>query len=360
MTGAVPLPHVVVVDDEQDMCELLALRLEHHGDRVTSAHDVPGAPAPLGREPVDAMVVDLRLDGASGLDVLAEVQNRSLDVPVVILTAHGTIEMAVEAMGRGAYGFLTKPFHDHELLQKLAHAVESVRLRREVAGLRTLVGEAADGQRLLSTSPPIHRVRELIERLGPTDATVLVLGESGTGRERAARMLHAASPRRQGPFVAVNCAALPGELVESELFGHVRGAFTGAARDKDGLFAAAEGGKLFLDEVGDAPPPVQAKFLRVLQEQRFTPVGSIREQASNVRVVAATNKDLRREVAEGRFREDLFHRLHVVPLHLPPLRDRPGDIPLLARWFLARCAARHGLPAPALSAEAVRLLAEHP
>lgn len=353
-------PHVVVVDDELDMCELLALRLGHHGYRVTTAGDLAGAIAPLGREPVDAVIADLRLDGASGLDVLAEVQKRSLDVPVIILTAHGTIETAVEAMGRGAYGFLTKPFHDHELLQKLAHAVESVRLRRELAGLRHLVGEPGDGKRLLGTSAPIQRVRELVERLAATDATVLVLGESGTGKELAARMLHAGSPRSGGPFVAVNCAALPGELLESELFGHVRGAFTGAARDKEGLFAAARGGTLFLDEVGDAPPAVQVKFLRVLQEQRFTPVGSTREQEADVRLVAATNKDLRREVAEGRFREDLFYRLHVVPLHLPPLRERPEDIPLLAREFLARSAARHGFEPPKLSTDAVRLLTSHP
>ena len=352
-------PHVVVVDDEEDMTELLALRLEHHGYRVTTACNVPDAIAPLGREQVDAMVVDLRLDEASGLDVLDEVRERALDVAVIILTAHGTIETAVEAMKRGAYGFLTKPFHDHDLLQKLAQSVDSVRLRREVAGLRGLVGDEPSEPRLLGTSEGIKRVRALVERLAPTDATVLVLGESGTGKEVVARMLHAASNRSRAPFVALNCAAIPGELLESELFGHVRGAFTGAARDKDGLFAAAEGGTLFLDEVGDAPLAVQAKFLRVLQEQCFTPVGSSREVRADVRVVAATNKDLRREVAEGRFREDLFYRLHVVPLTMPPLRERSGDIPLLAREFLVRSAARHGRPGPSLSPEAVRLLSEH-
>lgn len=352
-------PHVVVVDDEEDMTELLALRLEHHGYRVTTACNVPDAIAPLGREQVDAMVVDLRLDEASGLDVLDEVRERALDVAVIILTAHGTIETAVEAMKRGAYGFLTKPFHDHDLLQKLAQSVDSVRLRREVAGLRGLVGDEPSEPRLLGTSEGIKRVRALVERLAPTDATVLVLGESGTGKEVVARMLHAASNRSRAPFVALNCAAIPGELLESELFGHVRGAFTGAARDKDGLFAAAEGGTLFLDEVGDAPLAVQAKFLRVLQEQRFTPVGSSREVRADVRVVAATNKELRREVAEGRFREDLFYRLHVVPVLMPPLRERPGDIPLLAREFLVRSAARHGRPGPALSPEAVSLLSNH-
>jgi two-component system response regulator GlrR len=352
--------HVVVIDDEVDLCELLALRLEHHGYRVTTDATAEGGLAVLGREPVDAMIVDLRLGRGSGLDVLSEVQKRSPDVPVIILTAHGSIEMAVEAMGRGAYGFLTKPFHDHELLQKLAHGVESVRLRRELSGLRRLIGGGSTEHRLLGTSDAVNRVREVIARVAPTEATVLVLGESGTGKELVARMLHAGSPRLGGPFVAVNCAAMPGELLESELFGHVRGAFTGADRDRDGVFAAASGGTLFLDEVGDAPPAVQVKLLRVLQEQRFTRVGSTSETKTDVRIIAATNKDLRQAVADGEFREDLYYRLHVVPVHMPPLRERPGDVPLLARVFLTRAAARHGLAPPSLSPEAARLLSEHP
>jgi two-component system, NtrC family, response regulator GlrR len=359
-TSGAHLPHVVVVDDEPHLCELLAFRLEHHGYRVTTELSAQGGLAVLSRERVDAMIVDLRLDDGDGLDLLSEVQKRSPDVPVVILTAHGTIETAVAAMQRGAYGFLTKPFHDHELLQKLAHAVESAQLRREVAGLRRIVGAESGELRLLGTSDRIAAVRDIIARVAPADATVLLLGESGTGKELAARSLHVLSPRRGKPFVAVNCSALPAELLESELFGHVRGAFTGATRDKEGLFASAHGGTLLLDEIGDAPPAVQVKLLRVLQERRFTRVGSSTEEEVDVRVVAATNRDLRAEVREGRFREDLFYRLHVVPIWMPPLRERADDIPLLAEVFLSRAAARHGLTEPALSKETLRVLLEHP
>ena len=352
-------PHVVVVDDEADLCELLALRLEHHGYRVSVEHTARGAMEILERELVDTMIVDLRLGDESGLDLLTAVQERSLDLPMVVLTAHGTIETALEAMRRGAYGFLTKPFHDHELLQKLAHAVERVRLRRELAGLRHILGEDGEGTRLLGASAKICAVRDVIARVAPSDATVLLLGESGTGKELAARSLHATSPRTGKPFVAVHCGALPPDLLESELFGYLKGAFTGATRNKEGLFAAADGGTIFLDEIGDAPLAVQVKLLRVLQERRYMPVGGTEERAVDVRVVAATNHDLRQDVAEGRFREDLFYRLHVVPIVMPPVRERREDIPLLAELFLARATARHGLPGAHLTGEALRVLREH-
>lgn len=357
--NAAQRPHVVVIDDEADLCELIGMRLEHNGYRVTCEHTARGGIEVLEREVVDAMVLDLRLDGESGLDLLADIQQRSLDLPVVMLTAHGTIETAVEALERGAYGFLTKPFDAHELLQKLDHAVERVRLRRELANLRRMLGEPGSGDRLLGTSARIAEVRDRILRIAPSDATVLVMGESGAGKEVAARSIHAHSTRRSGPFLAINCGALPAELLESELFGYVRGAFTGAARDKQGLFSAAEGGTLMLDEIGDAPPAVQVKLLRVLQERCYYPVGSTEPRAADVRIVAATNKDLRAEVDAGRFREDLFYRLHVVPIVLPPLREHPEDIPLLAELFLTRAATQHGRSAPHLSHEALRLLMAH-
>ncbi|MBK9259671.1 MAG: sigma-54-dependent Fis family transcriptional regulator [Polyangiaceae bacterium] len=353
-------PHILVVDDEPHLCELLAYRLEHHGYRVTTELSAKGVPEALEQASIDAMILDLRLEDGDGLEVLSEVQKRSPDVPVVILTAHGTIETAVEAMQRGAYGFLTKPFQDYELLQKLAHAIESGRLKREVAGLRRIVGDASQDNRLLGTSEVIAAVRERITRVAPADATVLLLGESGTGKELAARSIHALSPRRSRPFIAINCGALPSELLESELFGHVRGAFTGASRDKEGLFAAANGGTLLLDEIGEAPQAVQVKLLRVLQEKRIAKVGSSVEEDIDVRIVAATNRDLRAEVTAGRFREDLFYRLHVVPIVMPPLRDRPEDIPLLAEMFLRRAAARYGLREPHLSPDALRVLMDHP
>jgi two-component system, NtrC family, response regulator GlrR len=313
----------------------------------------------LEREIVDAMILDLSLDGESGLDLLDAVQQRSMDLPVIVLTAHGTIENAVEAVGRGAYGFITKPFHDHELLSKVDHAVERVKLRREVAGLRRLTGEGGGTvERLLGTSSRIEEVRERIARVARSDASVLLLGESGTGKELAARMLHALSPRASGRFVAINCGAPP-ELLESELFGHVRGAFTGAVRDKEGLFSAASGGTLLLDEIGDAPVQVQVKLLRVLQEREVISVGATRSVSVDVRVIAATHRDLRAEVERGTFREDLFYRLHVVPIELPSLRERREDVPLLAELFLARAASRHHLGTPHLSSEALRILRDH-
>jgi two-component system response regulator GlrR len=357
--------HVLVIDDDAELCELLSLRLEHHGYRVTSVTNGPAGSAAVHEGGVDAVILDLRLRDddetapGNGLDVLRELLTRAPELPVIILTAHGSIEAAVEAMRRGAYGFLTKPFDDHELLQKVAQAVESAGLRREVAGLRRLVGER-EGHRILGASPATQRIRDIIERVGPTEATVLVLGESGTGKELAARALHAVSPRVAAPFVAVNCGALPADLLESELFGHVKGSFTGAMRDRAGLFEAASGGTLFLDEIGEAPPSVQVKLLRVLQERRFTKVGSTIEQDTDVRVVAATNRDLATAVSEGRFREDLFYRLRVVPLTMPPLRERTEDIPLLAEVFLERAAARYGLRVPRIHRSAMDLLLSHP
>jgi two-component system, NtrC family, response regulator GlrR len=354
-----PRPHVVVVDDDVDHCVLLSLRLEHHGFRVTTEHTARGALEVLEREIVDAMVVDVRLEQEDGLDLLVKVQYRSLDLPVIMLTAHGSIETAVEAMNRGAYGFLTKPFDDHELLQKLHHAVERIQLRREVEGLRRIVGTPSTESRLLGASAQIAAIRDIIARIAGSDATVLLLGESGTGKEVAARCIHTLSSRCEGQLVAINCGALPADLLESELFGHKRGAFTGAIGDKPGLFAAAHRGTMFLDEIGDAPPSVQVKLLRVLQERSYLPVGSTEPVETDARIIAATNRDLRTDVAEGRFREDLFYRLHVVPIAMPPLRDRAEDIPLLAELFLSRAMAKHGLTAPHLSSEALQLLLEH-
>jgi two-component system response regulator GlrR len=352
-------PHVLVVDDEADLCELITLRLEHHGFRVSSEQASRGALEVLEREVVDAIILDLRLRNENGLDLLRLIQKRSMDLPVVVLTAHGSIEVAVEAVKAGAYGFLTKPFDDHELVEKLRHAVERVRLRREVAGLRRMVGKREGEDQLFGTSAAIANVRDIIARVAPSDASILLLGESGTGKEVAARSLHAQSARRGAAFVGVNCGALPAELLESELFGYKRGAFTGAMRDKDGLFAAADGGTLFLDEIGDAPPPVQVKLLRVLQERAYLPVGATEPRSANVRVVAATNRDLRADIAAGRFREDLYYRLHVVPIAMPPLRERLEDVPLLAELFLTRAAAQHGREAPHLSHDALRILLAH-
>ncbi|MBX3200613.1 MAG: sigma-54-dependent Fis family transcriptional regulator [Labilithrix sp.] len=351
--------NVLVVDDDRELCELLAIRIEAAGYNVSVEHDVRGALAHVGRERVDAILLDLRLGQEDGFDVLDGVSKRSGDVPVIILTAHGTIDLAVDAMRRGAFGFVTKPFHDHDLLQKLKHTVESHRLRREVAGLRRIVGVADERARLVGVSPAIERVREMVGLVAPTETTILILGESGTGKELVARSIHTLSPRKEGPFVAVNCAGLSSELLESTLFGHKRGAFTGAVSDREGLFGAARKGTLFLDEIGETPLDVQAKLLRVLQERRFLPVGSTLEQEADVRIITATNRDLKQEVVEKRFREDLFYRLHVVPLAMPPLRERREDVTLLAEMFLERAAARAGVEPPRLGARALSALSEH-
>ncbi|MFO0678956.1 MAG: sigma-54 dependent transcriptional regulator [Polyangiaceae bacterium] len=350
--------HVLVVDDDLELCELLSIRLAAGGYRVSLEHGVAKARARLGRERIDALLLDLRLSDGDGFDVLEAVRQRSPDVPVVILTAHGTIDIAVEAIKRGAFGFITKPFHDHDLLQKLAHAVESHKLKREVASLRRMVG-GNDETTFVGASRAVAEVREWVNRVAPTDVTVLVLGESGTGKELVARSIHASSQRSKAPFVSVNCAALAPELLESTLFGHTKGAFTGATSDREGLVGAAKGGTLFLDEVAETPPLVQAKLLRVLQEKRFNRVGSTTEDVADVRIIAATNRDLRQEVAERRFREDLFYRLHVLPLTVPPLRDRREDILLLAELFVERAAARNNVPAPTLGPSACAALMAH-
>ncbi|SEL66223.1 two-component system, NtrC family, response regulator GlrR [Stigmatella aurantiaca] len=353
-----PANRVLVVDDDLELCELISLRLEAQGMEVASVPTGQQALERVEAGKVDAMVLDLRLGDVDGLEVLAQARERIPELPVVILTAHGTIETAVEAMRRGAYGFLTKPFQDHELVQKLVHALERTTLQREVDDLRRIVA-GVPRERLLGRSPAITQVRAHIARVAPSDATVLVLGESGTGKELAARLLHGLSRRAHGPFVAVNCGALPPELLESELFGHVKGAFTGATQSREGLFGAARGGTLFLDEVGEAPPSVQVKLLRVLQERRYTRVGSSTEEEADVRVVAATNRDLREEVELRRFREDLYYRLYVVPITMPPLRERAEDIPLLAQLFLERAAAHNGMRVPRLSPEALQLLRDY-
>jgi two-component system response regulator GlrR len=352
-------PNILLVDDDRDLCELLSLRIEGAGYNVAVEHDVKGALAHVGRERVDAILLDLRLGHEDGFDVLDGVAKRAADVPVIVITAHGTIDLAVDAMRKGAFGFVTKPFHDHDLLQKLKQTVESHRLRREVAGLRRIVGGADERARLVGVSAAIERIREMVGLVAATDTTVLILGESGTGKELVARSIHALSGRKDGPFIAVNCAGLSSELLESTLFGHKRGSFTGAVSDREGLFGAARKGTLFLDEIGETPLDVQAKLLRVLQERRFLPVGSTTEQEADVRIITATNRDLKQEVAEKRFREDLFYRLHVVPLAMPALRERRDDVTLLAEMFLERAAARAGVNAPRLGARALAALAAH-
>jgi two-component system response regulator AtoC len=307
-------------------------------------------------EPVDLVLTDLKMPGMDGIDLLSEVRARDPDVPVIVLTAHGTVQTAVEAMKRGAYDYILRPFDLEALEAVIGKALELRAVRAENRYLRERLGE--DGE-LLWASAAMARVAQLVSRIAPTRSSVLVLGETGTGKELVARAIHRASPRRGKLFVPINCAAIPGELLESELFGHVRGAFTGAHARRTGKFEAADGGTLFLDEIGDMPYPLQAKLLRVLQEGVVEPVGSNQRIPVDVRVVSSTHRDLEAAIREGRFREDLYYRLNVFRIELPPLRERPEDVALLARSFLAKFCRELGRPIPALSDEAVRLLEGH-
>ena len=310
---------VLIAEDEANMRRVLSALLARDGFRTLEAADGEAALESLAREPVDAILTDLRMPKMNGLELLEVVRRRHPDIPVVMLTAHGTVGSAVEALKRGAFDYLTKPFDPDEIRQVMDKAVSTRRLAAREA---RLPADEDPEPLLLGESERLREVRHVVERVAPTPATVLIAGESGTGKEIVARSLHRASAVRNGPFVKVNCAAIPDGLLESELFGYEKGAFTGATARKPGRFELADGGTLFLDEIGEMPLAAQPKLLRAIQEGRFYRVGGTETVSVSVRLVAATNKDLRAEVNAGRFREDLFYRLHVVPIELPPLRER--------------------------------------
>ncbi|HEX2091229.1 MAG TPA: sigma-54 dependent transcriptional regulator [Longimicrobiaceae bacterium] len=341
---------ILVVDDERAIRFSLAELLESEGHAVREAEHAPAALAALEEEPADLVLSDLSMPAMDGMQLLEEVRARHPGTLFVLMTAHGDERTAVRALKLGAYDYVPKPFDNEEIRAVVRRAHEVLALRAENRRLREELGGDLPG--LLGRSPALREVARVVRRAAPTDATVLITGESGTGKEVVARAIHGESRRRGGPFVALNCSALPGELVESELFGHLKGAFTGADRDREGRFEAAGGGTLFLDEVGDLAPPAQAKLLRALEERQVTRVGANRPVAVDVRVVAATHQPLEQRVAEGSFREDLLYRLRVIHLHLPPLRERREDIPALAAHFLAEMAARHHLPPRELSERA--------
>ncbi|HEU4452252.1 MAG TPA: sigma-54 dependent transcriptional regulator [Longimicrobium sp.] len=331
---------ILVVDDEPAIRFSLAELLEADGHEVREAAHAPAALAALEEDAADLVVSDLTMPAMDGMQLLEEVRARHPGTLFVLMTAHGDERTAVRALREGAYDYVPKPFDNEEIRAAVRRAREVLSLRAENARLREELAGAFRG--LIGNSPALRDVQRVIRRAGPTDATVLVTGESGTGKEVVARALHAESRRRAGPFVALNCSALPADLVESELFGHLKGAFTGADRDREGMFEAAHRGTLFLDEIGDLALPAQAKLLRALEERQVTRLGSTRPVDVDVRVVAATNRPLERMAAEGSFRDDLLYRLRVIALHLPPLRERREDVLPIAHHFLAEMAARHG------------------
>lgn len=344
MTGKVAVARVLVVDDEAALRDSLRRALRSQGHAVEECADVAGALARLAEAPLpEALITDIRLGERSGLELIAEARARWPELPILAITAYGSVEVAVEAMRRGAQDFLEKPFRIELLAARLERLLEPARLRgqldrlsRENECLRGELECAVDDDELVGGSPALQRLRERLERVAPSGASVLIRGESGTGKELVARRLHRLSGRVARPFVAFNCSAVADTLAESELFGHERGAFTGADRRRLGRFELADGGSLFLDEVGDLSPTVQVKLLRVLQERSFERLGGSVSLHVDVRVIAATNRDLESALREGRFRDDLYYRLNVVTLELPPLRARPEDVRALARVFLTR------------------------
>ena len=351
---------ILVVDDEQMQRETAASVLREWGHEVLEAGSGQEALSQVEGQAVDLMLTDVRMPGMSGLELLRECRKLRPDIAVVVMTAFGSIETAVEAMRHGASDFLTKPIDLDQLELVVKRALEMKRLIRENRLLRRRLEETTAGFKFIGSSEKMVHLLSRAARAAETDASVLIFGESGTGKELLARSLHDLSPRSLAPFVAVNCAALPETLLESELFGHLKGSFTGADRDRPGRVVSAEGGTLFLDEIGDISPVVQVKLLRFLQEREFTPVGSDQTLQADVRVVTATHRHLADLVAKGTFREDLYYRLKVVGLELPPLRERRDDIPELATHFLERFANRYQRPVRRFSSEAMACLMSHP
>jgi DNA-binding NtrC family response regulator len=350
---------VLVVDDDASMCETLQFGLEPRGFVVRWTTSPAEALQLLETGECEAVVTDLNMRGMNGLELCERIAANRPDLPVIVITAFGSLDTAIAAIRAGAYDFITKPLELDVLMLALERALTHGRLRAEVKRLRQQLSDGSTRfEDVLGSSPAMRRVHELVERIADADASVLITGESGTGKEVVARALHRGGRRKDGPFVAINCAALPETLLESELFGHERGAFTDARAARSGLFVQANGGTLFLDEIGELPLPLQPKLLRALQERRVRPLGGEREIPFDVRLVAATNRDLDTAVHDGRFREDLYFRVNVIHVPLPPLRARGGDILLLAQTFIGAYGARSGKQVTGLSPQAAeRLLA---
>ena len=354
---------VLVVDDEESLRHMLVLLLKREGYEPTAVPSGEAALAELARNVYEVVLSDVRMPKLTGLELVDEIKKRQIPTTVILMTAFGSIDIAIEAMKRGAYDYISKPFRPDEIVLVLRKAEERERLFRENVSLkRELEARKGDGAQpggIIARGQRMQEILRTVKKIAEYKTTVLVTGESGTGKELVARAIHETSPRANAPFVAVNCGAIPEALIESELFGHTKGAFTDAIRDKTGLFVEASGGTLFLDEIGELPLGLQVKLLRVLQEQMVRPIGATVDAEVDVRVVAATVRDLGEEVKAGRFREDLYYRLNVIQVHLPPLRERRDDIPILVEHFVARTNAKLGTRMKGCSPEVMKLLMDY-
>jgi DNA-binding NtrC family response regulator len=351
---------ILIIDDEKAIRTALRDILEHERHNVEEAEDGASGLEKAKRGSFDVVLCDIKMPKMDGMEVLEKLMAHDDCIPVVMISGHGTIDTAVEAIKKGAFDFIQKPPDLNRILVTLRNALERGQLVQETKVLRQKVQKTKADGNMVGSSKALEAIREMVAKVGPSDARVLITGGNGAGKEGVARLLHEKSSRRSGPFIEVNCAAIPGELIESELFGHEKGAFTSAVAQRKGKFELADGGTLFLDEIGDMSLAAQAKVLRALQENRITRVGGDKEIKVNPRVIAATNKDLRKEIAEGRFREDLFHRLSVIPIHVPDLKERTEDIPALVAHFIQLVCADHGTVPKKISDKALKELQKLP
>ena len=334
---------ILVVDDEKSMCQFLSIMLRKEGYEITAVGSGKKAIEEIQKSRYDVVLTDIKMSGMDGIEVLMEIKKVDATLPVVIMTAYASQKTAIEAVNQGAFHYLIKHAKNDEIKMVVRNALDMKRVRRENQYLRKQLKRTSDLKTIIGKSEEIQKVFRMVDKVADTDSTILIVGESGTGKELVARAIHYRSSRAGGPFVSINCGALPESLLESELFGHVKGSFTGAIRDKDGLFKVAQSGTFFLDEIGETSPTIQVKLLRVLQEREVIPVGGTSPIKVDARLVAATNADLEKAIQQGKFRPDLYYRLNVIPIHLPPLRKRRDDIPLLVQHFLKK--HNEGLPA---------------